>query len=199
MRSLSDSTRALLAGAIALAIIGGMLVGHAWPLWTGDDIVIDADVNGAPRWTRGEYVSLSTKADALLVAGTPAPNDHGQWTVVRAVEPWVTLDTGAKVRHMRGRTVYVQLDRDASGAFAPVSISLDPVDSALNLRGIVESAYNGLFRIEYGIDAFYMQEGHAATVERAFREKRRVQMQVAITKSGRARIRNLLVDGVPVS
>ena len=43
-----------------------------------------------------------------------------------------------------------------------------------------------------------MQEGHAQTVEQASREKRKVQMQVAIAASGRARIRNVLVDGVAV-
>jgi uncharacterized membrane-anchored protein len=52
-------------------------------------------------------------------------------------------------------------------------------------------------KAEYGIDAFYMQEGHALAVERAFAEHRPVQLQVAITKSGRARIRNLLVGGAP--
>lgn len=197
MKSLADSTRALLAGAIALAIVGGMLVGHAWPLWRGQDILMDATVNGAPRWTRGEYVSLSTRADTLLVAGTPAPKDQSQWTVVRAIEPWTKLETGREIRHMRGRTVYVQLERDASGQFNPVSVSLNRVDGAFNLRGIVSSAYNGLIQVEYGIDAFYMQEGHAKAVEQAFREKRHVQLQVAIASSGRARIRNLLVDGVP--
>jgi hypothetical protein len=100
---------------------------------------------------------------------------------------------------MRGRVVYVQLEPTTGGDFTPVSVSLSPVNGAVNLRGVVDTmTANGLIRVQYGIDAFFMQEGHATAVERAFREKRRVQVQVAIAKSGRARIRNLLVDGVPV-
>jgi hypothetical protein len=43
-----------------------------------------------------------------------------------------------------------------------------------------------------------MQEGTAKPVELALLDGRGVQMQVAIASSGRARIRTLLVDGVPV-
>jgi uncharacterized membrane-anchored protein len=52
--------------------------------------------------------------------------------------------------------------------------------------------------VDYGLDAFYMQEGTAAPVERALVEGRLVQMQVAVASSGRSRIRTLLVDGVPL-
>jgi uncharacterized membrane-anchored protein len=70
----------------------------------------------------------------------------------------------------------------------------------LNLRGRV--AYRPsdsdprAVRVEYGLDAFYMQEGTARAVEDALRQNRNVQMQVAVAASGRSRIRALLVDGV---
>jgi len=47
--------RAVLAGATCVLILGGMIVGHAWPLWAGraeflrDDVVLaDGDVLFAP-------------------------------------------------------------------------------------------------------------------------------------------------------
>ncbi|HEV3486634.1 MAG TPA: GDYXXLXY domain-containing protein [Vicinamibacterales bacterium] len=53
-------------------------------------------------------------------------------------------------------------------------------------------------RISYGLDAFYMQEGTARAVEDAMPAGRPVQVDVAIAASGRARIRNLIVDGKPL-
>ena len=195
-------TRAICAGAICLSIVGGMLVGHAWPLWTGRDVIMTATVDGTRVWAPGEYVRLSTAA-AVLTTRQPAADDTIERTPVRAVDPWVTPNPAERPnsinRQLRGKTIYVQLAPGAAGEHVPVSVSLRPVKDALNLRGVVTWALtSGELRVQYGIDAFYLQEGKAAELERVFREKRRVQVQVAIASSGRARIRNLLVEGVPV-
>lgn len=198
---LSASTRAVLAGAICLAIVGGMLVGHAWPLWTGRTVVLAATVNTTQRRAPGEYVRLSTAADTLRVTAPP-PNTKYEGTLVRAIDPWVTQEPGRRGdlnRRLRGKTVYVQLDPNAGGEYAPVSVSLKPVAGAVNLRGIVTWPFGpDAIHIQYGIDAFYMQEGQAELLEKALREKHKVQMEVAIAASGRARIQRLLVDGAPV-
>lgn len=195
-------TRAICAGAICLSIVGGMLVGHAWPLWTGRDVIMNATVDGTRVWAPGEYVRLSTAA-AALTTGQPAGKDAVERTPVRALDPWVAPNPAERPnsinRQLRGKTIYVQLAPVADGQHVPVSVSLRPVKDALNLRGVVTWALtSGEMRVQYGIDAFYLQEGKAAEMERAFSEKRRVQMQVAIASSGRARIRNLIIDGVPV-
>ena len=52
--------------------------------------------------------------------------------------------------------------------------------------------------IDYGLDSYFMQEGTARPVENAMRERKRVQMEVAVAASGHARIRRLLIDGRPV-
>lgn len=197
---LSASTRTVLAGAICLAIVGGMLVGHAWPLWTGRTVVLAATVNTTARRAPGEYVRLSTAADALRI-GAPT-NTRYEGTLVRAIDPWVKQEPGRRGdldRRLRGKTVYVQLDPNADGEYAPVSVSLKPVAGAVNLRGIVTwPSGPSALHIQYGIDAFYMQEGQPELLEKALREKHKVQMEVAIAASGRARIRRLLVDGAPV-
>jgi hypothetical protein len=153
-------------------------------------------------WAPGEYVRLSTAA-AVLTTRQPAADDTIERTPVRAVDPWVTPNPAERPnsinRQLRGKTISVQLAPGAAGEHGPVSVSLRPVKDALNLRGVVTWALtSGELRVQYGIDAFYLQEGKAAELERVFREKRRVQVQVAIASSGRARIRNLLVEGVPV-
>ena len=66
---LADSTRAVLAGAICLAIVGGMIVGHAWPLWTGRDVLMAATVDGTNTWTSGEYASAVDGGRATQTGG----------------------------------------------------------------------------------------------------------------------------------
>lgn len=209
---LAAPTRALVAGTVCLAILGGMLVGHAWPLWTGRDVLIATSVVTTRTSAPGEYLQLSTAADILMVGvpgrrspegeGGPVPDAKVQRTAVRVIQPWVKDEPKPNARldrSLRGKTIYVQLEPGTGGEFGPVSVSLAPVDGAVNLRGIVTWATGpGELRVQYGIDAFYMQEGHAKLVEQASRAKRHVQMQVVIAKSGRARIRNLFIDGAPV-
>jgi hypothetical protein len=201
----SPSTRAIIAGAICLAIVGGMLVGYAWPLWTGRDVMMAATVTWTNRNIPGEHVRLGTAADFLRITPLPSPastatEPHG--TLIRVIEPWTKSQAAPGVRfdrRLRGRVVYVQLEANANGDHVPVSVSLEPVPGAMNLRGIVAWASSGgRINVRYGLNAFYMQEGHAKQVEKAANEKRHVQMKVAIAQSGRARIRELLVDGVPV-
>jgi hypothetical protein len=133
-----------------------------------------------------------------LMVGGRAPDAKGQVTAVRAVEPWLKADPRAVRldRRLRGRIVYVQLEPGAGGEYAPVSVSLAPVKDAVNLRGETTWATGaGELHVQYGIDAFYMQEGRAKLVEQASRANRHVQIQIAIARNGRARIRNLFVDG----
>ena len=82
-----------------------------------------------------------------------------------------------------------------------MSISIEPVADRTNLRGRIDGydSYIGdMVKIDYGLDSFFMQEGTAKPVEDALRLRRRVQMGIAVTGSGHARIRRLLVDGVAV-
>lgn len=204
-RTLASSTRALLAGAICLAILGGMLVGHAWPLWTGRTVVLPVRPVDPRDLFRGEFVRLDTPLAAVTIDRSGSATTQAD--ALPAVGSW-TFENPA------GRVVYVQLvPRDAAVArgrvaeYRAVSISARPVPGAINLRGRVhpteamrgrDPASVDRVRIDYGLDAFYMQEGTARPVEDAMRAGRPVQMEVAIASSGRARIRNLIVDGQPL-
>ena len=207
IRPLASSARALVAGAICLAILGGMLVGHAWPLWAGRTVVLPARPVDPRDLFRGEFVRLDTPLAALAVAVARTGGSSQQPGVLPVVGSWPS-------EKIDGRVVYVQLrPRDPAPAAPAVpeydaaSISTQPVPGAINLRGRVHRSYesDGIqaahverVRISYGLDAFYMQEGTARAVEDAMRAGRPVQMEVAIAASGRARIQNLIVDGKPL-
>jgi uncharacterized membrane-anchored protein len=187
---LSKPVRTLIGGVVCLGILGGMMVGHAWPLWTGQIVLLRARPTDSRDLSRGEFVRLVTPAARLFVvrgAGT-APAGY---VSIKPLDGWAPR---------RGAVAFVQLDRRAeTGEFEAVSIGDRLVDGAVNLRGRVRrSAPDGTVQIDYGLDAFYVQEGTAKSIERALVDGRLVQIEVAVAASGRARIRTLLVDGAPV-
>ena len=190
----SKAVRTLVAGACCLSILAGMIVGHAWPLWTGETVLLRARPVDPRDLFRGEFVRLDTPASRLLV-GSGARTTPADAIPVRGIGEWAGAGSAGAVR--RGKVVFVQFERrECSPEHGPVSISNRAVDGALNLRGRVRHLDgDGVVLVDYGLDAFYMQEGTAAPVERALAERRLVQMQVAVAASGRARIRTLLVDG----
>lgn len=192
----SQPVRTLTAGAFCLVVLSAMAVIHAWPLWTGRDVVMAATIaGGSNRSASGEYLRLHIKAERIRTGPTP-DEPKMEWADVRAIEPWVPA--GDQRRRLRGRTVYVQLEPDARGDYAPVSVSLVRVPGAVNLRGIcMRTSGDGLV-VRYGLDAFFLQQDRAAQVQSAGTASRRIQVRVAIADSGRARIRDLLVDGARI-
>jgi uncharacterized membrane-anchored protein len=205
IRTPPSPTRVLVAGAMCLAILGGMLVGHAWPLWTGRTVVLPVRPVDPRDLFRGEFVRLDTPLAAVGIAKAGASSTQAD--VLPVVGEW-------PFERAAGRLVYVQLAPregtpvNAAPEYRAISISTRPVDGAINLRGRVHWSHGNegtsaagveRVRIGYGLDAFFMQEGTARPVEDAMRAGRAVQMEVAIASSGRARIRNLLVDGKPLS
>src|SRR5688500_14793695 len=114
--NLSLPTRVVVAGAICLAILGGMIVGHAWPLWTGRTVIMRVTPVDPRDPFRGEYVRLGTAANRLrLGASGPATPDDRRI----AVRPL----GGGLEEPPRGSVVYVQLEPSATGDYLPVTIS----------------------------------------------------------------------------
>jgi uncharacterized membrane-anchored protein len=201
MNRLSQALRAVLAGAVCLSILCGVLMVHAWPLWTGQSILLPVTPIDPRDLFRGEFVRLNTPATRLFVRpdGQELP---GALFVAPVGSWWSEVPSNPSDRYvsLAGRVVYVQLEpRGEAGEWQPVSISIEPVADRANLRGRITRYDQGdVLTVQYGLDSYFMQEGTAKPVEDALRMGRRVQMEVAITPSGHARIRRLLVDGVPV-
>jgi len=182
--------RALLAGATCVLILGGMIVGHAWPLWTGRVVTMKVVPVDPRDLFRGEYVHLETAATQLHRQGGTIPQGQS-WSYVQPLDRVFE-------ESRRGSVLYVQLAPSASGDYVPVSVSLKPQAGALNLRGRTKYPDGTHLSVDYGLDSFYMQEGKSRRVEEAIRQRRLVQMQVAVASSGQARIKTLLIDGVAV-
>lgn len=194
----SPPARAAAAGAVCLLVLAAMMVLHAWPLWTGQVVTLPVSLSQARDPFRGERLTIVPSGGRVLVGGpgtaAPAagvvvlPPSGGWWTRVPA-------DTGSRRRALRGRSVYLQLaaaDRD----YRPVSIGEAPVSGFTNLKGRIRRVEDdGALDVDYGIDSYYMEEGQPARFAEALKSGADVRMQVAIARSGRARIKVVTVNG----
>jgi uncharacterized membrane-anchored protein len=101
-----------------------------------------------------------------------------------------------------GQTVYVGLQRRERSLVAH-SLHMAPPGTGLFLKGKVADAYAGgsdcpnpcrTYRVHYGLEKFFVPEGTGLEIEQA-REKKRVEVDVAVAPDGRAALKRLLVDG----
>jgi uncharacterized membrane-anchored protein len=163
-------------------------------------VVLMNATGSAPRdLFRGDYIRLDLPASTLRVTtvGGPAAGDLDLDALpVTPTGAW--WDSWHDVTKAYGVVVYVQLAQQ-DGVAVPVSVSQDPVEGALNLKGRIRSAREtGILRVEYGLDAFYVPEATARSLAPVLHAGRPLRVEVAIASSGRARVRDLIVDGTPL-
>jgi uncharacterized membrane-anchored protein len=109
-----------------------------------------------------------------------------------------------KPREGREPVVFVKLARKGDGFYGAVSVHLDPVPVAsgeILIRGRVPSwrwcrDCEQVF-VHYGLEKFFVPEGEGRELEHA-RNQQRLSIVAAVTPSGRAAIKRLLLDGKPV-
>ena len=196
---LNKTTLTVIAGVICLAILIGLLTVHAWPLWTGQTVYLEMRPVDPRDLFRGDYVILSSPLATLPVRGPNGLPIRG--------------NLARRIRELqRDDIVYVQLETSPSNVpgvpheCKAVSVSDRIEPNTLNLRGriaypsFLRADVDGVLHLRYGLDAFFVQEGTGRDIERAiFDPDTHVHAEVALTSGGRVRIRELLIDGRPVS
>jgi uncharacterized membrane-anchored protein len=162
--------------AFQLLVLSGMIAGNAIP-YRGADVVLLKVVPVDPRdLFRGDYVILGydiTRIPPQGVAGLPRPLVH-----TNALE-W------------KGRTVYVTLEPEGDGGHyrgGPVS-TIPPPAGTKFIQGTLVDAW----RISFGIESYFVQEGKGKRYEDAIR-KHRLWAEVALSPSGKAALRGLKVE-----
>jgi uncharacterized membrane-anchored protein len=110
----------------------------------------------------------------------------------------------------RNPTVFVKLVPNRDGIYEAVSVHADPVavvSPEVLIRGRVRygascgssgtPAFCDMLQIRYNIESYFVAEGEGKKLEEA-RNARKVTVVAAVTPSGRAAIKRLLLDGQPV-
>ena len=111
--------------------------------------------------------------------------------------------TKTQARGWRDREIYLQLQplpANAPGVaqeHRPVTVSERPVQGAVNLAGriVFYTSFDYSFRLQFGLDAFTADEPTARLIDEAMQRDAPIYAEVAVTSSGRARLRALIVDG----
>lgn len=136
---------------------------------------------------------------------------RGDYVVLAYPISTVEADTGGE-RLQRGEKVYVALSRDAEGFAQAASVSREwPKASggavviagqvattgacALNQDGTTDCNRRRL-RVTYGLESFFVPQGEGKAIETT--DKARIEVVAAVSSSGAAAIKRLLIDGKPV-
>jgi len=134
---------------------------------------------GPKEWTlvAGRTVTLQT------VPVDPRDLFRGDYVVLR-----YRISTPSLIGFGPGETVYVAL-AEQGDTWEPAFVSRTKPEGVF-IKGKTSA---GASSIEFGIEAYYVPEGSGHLIERA----RDVKVRVAINGSGRAAIKQVLVDGRP--
>lgn len=165
----------LLAATVGLqlAVLAGMIVIEALPLYIGQRVVLRTVPVDPRDFFRGDYVILNYDVNR-----TPLEGIAGEVAAGRAWQP-----------NLEGRTVFVPLEAEEDGIhFRGGPPSLDRPTRQPYLRGRVVRG-----RLEFGIEAYYVQEGSGRHWER-IRNDRKLSAEVAVAPRGKAKLVRLIME-----
>lgn len=168
-------TPALLMATVVLqvAVLGGMIALEAVPLLIGERVVLRTVPVDPRDIFRGDYVILSYDVNRIPPTGIAGSAVSG----------------GGWDPALQGRTVYVPLEADDDGAhFHGARPTVHRPANRPYLRGQVNGG-----RIDFGIEAYYVQEGTGRRWER-LRNTRKLSAEVAVAPWGKARLVRLTAD-----
>lgn len=175
-----------LGGLIQIALIALMVIDRVGILREGTEVMLQTRALDPRDLLRGDYVVLGYDISSLPAG---ALKDR--------------LGSG------RGTPVFVKLAPKPDGFYGAVSVHLEPVAVAapeILIRGHVamgatcgnqHRAFCEVLSIRYGIESYFVPQGEGRDIEKA-RNAGKVAIVAAVTPSGRAAIKRLLIDGKPV-
>ncbi len=162
---------------------------------------------------RAGILSRGTEVRLRTVPVDPRDLFRGDYVVFSY--PISVVDAGKDAGpFVSGETVYVSLGRDAGGFARALGVSRTwPATGgdAVVIAGRVTSTSacgrdeTGAFdcsgerrrlRIAYGIESYFVPQGEGRAIETT--DKARIEVVVAVSSSGEAAIKRLLIDGKPV-
>jgi uncharacterized membrane-anchored protein len=164
----------LVTAAAQLVILVGMIALRAIPLMTGQTVLVRVQPVDPRDLFRGDYVILSYDFSRVPREGIEglSENESASWS------------------KLEGRTVYVPLVPDSNGVHMRAGkVTMEKPAAGLFLKGRMKR-YGSL---EFGIEAYYVQEGSGLRYEQAIRD-RQLTAELAVTSSGQAALKGLRVE-----
>jgi uncharacterized membrane-anchored protein len=177
-------TAAILVALIQCGVLGWMIQGRASILRNGAEIVLKTEPVDPRDLLRGDYVTLGYELSQI-----PASE--------------ITGYPGAS--YTEGSDVFVVMKKSAGGTWVMSRVSAEPIDDLRDGEVLLKGRARYMFtpqnvetvRVDYGIERFYVPEGEGRSIEDAQRQKR-IDAVVMVDKKGRAQIKALRDNGVPL-
>jgi uncharacterized membrane-anchored protein len=164
----------LVTVAAQLLILVGMIALRAVPLVTGQTVLVRVVPVDPRDLFRGDYVILSYEFSRVPAEG---------------VEGLSSTERGKRSK-WEGRTVYVPLVPDSN----QVHWRAEKVTVVKPARGpFLRGQMSSHGALEFGIEAYYLQEGTGLRYEQAIRD-RQLSAELAVTSSGQAALKGLRIE-----
>lgn len=169
---------------------------HAWRIVLGG-VLMTAVI----AWMIGERMLVLAQGREIVVAVEPVdPQDLFRGDYVRLAYGFTRLELnklGVRPDDVRtGSAIYVVLKPDGE-RFAVESAALEQPSAAPDrvvIKGTVRSRSDDLAFVDYGIERYFVPQGHGRAIEDGVRE-RRTDVVLAVTENGIAAIKALRLEG----
>jgi len=138
-----------LATTFQLLIFFGMYVNAAMPMWTGVEVKLKTVPVDPRSMFRGNYARL-------------------RYDISRIDQDHLTAIEQDNMRN--GEVVYISLEPGVNDLYEFSSASLQQPDSGVFIRGRIESEYGEVYRVNYGIEAFFAPKQEALDLEKRLRK-----------------------------
>lgn len=199
MRALSADSLVAKVPLVWRALATAMLLG----------LVLLALVEQRARILRG-----GTEIRLRSVPVDPRDLFRGDYVVLSYPISTVETDVAGKAEFERGERVYISLGRDEQGFARATGVSRDwpkAGDGVVVIAGRVTansacatmadgsfdcSGRRNRLRIAYGLESYFVPQGEGKAIETT--DKARIEVVAAVSSSGEAAIKRLLIDGKPV-
>jgi uncharacterized membrane-anchored protein len=161
----------LLSVLFQFAVLIGMYILSALPLWTGKEVKVKVVPVDPRSLFRGNYAQLRYDISQIDVNLFPEYEDL-----------------------RNGEVVYVTLTADQDGLYTYSGVSIDKPETGIFIRGRIKNHHYTkdlhYFRLHYGIEAFFAPKEKALALEKQLRNGGLAVLMIA--DSGRARIKDVI-------
>ncbi|MES2792009.1 MAG: GDYXXLXY domain-containing protein, partial [Planctomycetota bacterium] len=169
-------TSILICSAIGqVGLLGGMILLESLPLMIGQRYVLRVTPIDPRDYFRGDYVILNYDVNRLVLAENQGPTSR-----------WM----GASQHY--DENVYVILEPEGDGVHSTgTTASLQRPAAGKYLRGRIANDYRQ--PLQFGIEAFYVQEGKGKAIEDLMRSKK-LSAEIAVAPWGQAKLVRVYAD-----
>ncbi len=182
--------RYILAALVLCGLILATVVQRAGILRSGQEVRLEVVPVDPRALFRGDYVVLGYR-----IGTVDLPKDGAATPFTRGQQVFVTLRPDGSAK---SKAVAISAERPAvSGADIVIAgVVTIPSTCPLNETGVRDCKLGRAVMVRYGLESYFVPEGEGRKIE--LTPSALIEVVAAVSPSGQAAIKRLLIDGKPV-